>query len=168
MVTAATPPSCIFVDVGFLCVYTPIVPETINQLHPIQCTCFNLRRAARVVTRIFDEGLRPSGLRSTQFSILAVLNGVGSSTINELAKALVMDRTTLARNLKPLETHGLVEVISGKDLRTRLVALTPAGRKLLARALPLWEQTQRDVIDRLGDGPWYNLMERLQQVVALA
>lgn len=144
------------------------MPETTNPLHPLQCTCFNLRRAARVVTQLFDEALRPSGLRSTQFSILAVVNTVGSSTINELARALVMDRTTLARNLKPLDKQGLVEVVSGKDLRTRQVTLTAKGRKVLARALPLWEQAQRDVIERLGDGPWYNLMERLQQVVALA
>ncbi|WP_424101859.1 MarR family winged helix-turn-helix transcriptional regulator [Moorena producens] len=139
-----------------------------TQLNPDQCTCFNLRKATRVVTQIFDDKLRPSGLRATQFSILAVMAGAKSSTINKLAQTLAMDRTTLTRNLKPLEKQGLIEISPGEDRRTRLVALTAKGQENLTQALPLWEQAQTEVIEKLGVGPWHNLLERLTETVSIA
>jgi len=78
-----------------------------------------------------------------------------------------MDRTTLTRNLKPLEKQGLIEIQPGKDRRIRLVMLTEKGQEALAQALPFWEKAQTEAINRLGLGPWHNLLERLTQVVDL-
>ncbi|NHC38143.1 MarR family winged helix-turn-helix transcriptional regulator [Scytonema millei] len=132
------------------------------------CTCFNLRKATRVVTQIFDEQLKPSGLLITQFTILVAIAQTGSGTINDLAARLVMDRTTLTRNLKPLEREGLVIIQPGEDRRIRVVSLTAKGRDALATALPLWEQAQASVINRLGKQQWSSLLMALSNTVSLA
>src|SRR5438876_11565211 len=102
----------------------------------LQCNCSTLRSATRVLTQAYDEVLRPSGLRTTQFSILARLAGVGPVPLSELAELLAMDRTTLARNLRPLEREDFLRLEVGSDRRERLIHLTPAGRRALARAMP--------------------------------
>ena len=149
-----------------MCVYTSNMTPATDPLHPSQCTCFNLRKATRVVTQLFDDKLRSSGIRATQFAILSVLSGKQPSAVNELAQALVMDRTTLARNLKPLEKAGLIQSKPGNDRRTRLIELTAHGQATLNRSFSLWEQAQTEVIEKLGLGPWHNLVERLNQAVS--
>src|ERR687885_698919 len=93
----------------------------------LNCACFNTRKASRALTQLYDEMLRPSGLRSTQFTLLMVLRGRGPTSINGLAEATVTDRTTLSRNLAILEERGLVRVQPGEDARVRVVELTEAG-----------------------------------------
>src|SRR5687767_13109944 len=116
------------------------------------CLCLHLQRAARAVARRFDEVLRPLGLTNGQFSLLMSLNRPEPPTIGSVAALLAMDRTTLTANLKPLERRGLVTVrIDEKDRRNRLMTLTPAGRALLASAVPVWEQTHVE-IERLITG----------------
>ncbi len=137
-------------------------PKDLQQC--VACTCFNLRRASRAVTHVFERIMRPSGLRATQFPILSVLAMAGPSTITELSEILAMDRTTLARNLKPLEKQGLISVAPGKDRRTRTVALERRGSEALARALPLWEEAQSLVIERIGDKRWQELFEALSAI----
>ena len=132
------------------------------------CTCFNLRKATRVVTQFFDEQLKPSGLLITQFTILVAIAQAGSGTINDLADLLVMDRTTLTRNLKPLEREGFVAIQPGEDRRIRVVSLTAKGRNALAVALPLWERAQTSVIDGLGQQQWNSLLIALNDTVSLA
>ncbi|HEY9847811.1 MAG TPA: MarR family transcriptional regulator, partial [Candidatus Caenarcaniphilales bacterium] len=88
------------------------------------CACFNLRKASRAVTQLYDKVLQPSGLLATQFTLLSAIALTGSVTITRLAQELVMDRTTLARNLKPLERQGLIQIKPGQDQRTRIVTLT--------------------------------------------
>jgi DNA-binding MarR family transcriptional regulator len=132
-----------------------------------ECTCLNLRKAARAVTQLFDGMLQPSGLRATQFSLLAAVHNTGSITIKQLAERLVMDRTTLTRNLKPLEKQEFITISSGKDRRTRLVALTEAGRQALMEALPLWEKAQGEVVNRLGSERWRYLLAMLYSTVGL-
>lgn len=132
------------------------------------CTCFNLRKATRVVTQIFDEQLKPSGLLITQFTILVAIAQAGSGTINDLADRLVMDRTTLTRNLKPLAREGLITIQSGEDRRIRIVSLTVKGRDALVVALPLWEQAQAAVIAGLGEQKWSSLLIALSGAVSLA
>jgi DNA-binding MarR family transcriptional regulator len=107
------------------------------------CLCLHVQRAARAVARRYDEALRPLALTSGQFSLLMSLNRVGAPSIGQVSTLLAMDRTTLTANLKPLERRGLVTVTVDKaDKRSRLMALTPTGRTLLAAAVPLWERAQ--------------------------
>lgn len=114
------------------------------------CACFNIRKAARVVTQLFDHSMQSSGLRSTQFSILAVLSLAGPAAVTFLSEQLLMDRTTLTRNLRPLEKQGFVAIEPGKDLRVRTVSLTPAGFKMLDTIFPLWKRAQDHMIRKLG------------------
>jgi DNA-binding MarR family transcriptional regulator len=91
------------------------------------CNCLALRQAARHISQIYDSYLASEGLRTTQYSILAKLNRLGPLSINELAKAMVMDRTTLGRAIRPLERDKLLAIGEGADGRTRSLRLTPAG-----------------------------------------
>ena len=129
------------------------------------CVCFNLRKSARAVTQLYDAALKPSGLRATQFSLLAKLHGVGPLTISKLAKALVMDRTTLTRNLLPVEKDGLVAVVPGRDRRSRQVRLTARGRTRLAAALPLWRRAQSRVVGALGEARSSHLLGELAATI---
>jgi len=132
------------------------------------CACANLRRAARAVTQVFDEALAPSGLRTTQFTLLVTNRLMGESTINELAERMAMDRTTLSRNLKPLARNGLLEVRPGEDGRTRLVQITSAGERALEEAYPLWQQAQRETVSALGEERYEALLGDVAKVVPLA
>jgi DNA-binding MarR family transcriptional regulator len=133
------------------------------------CTCFNLRKASRAVTQLYDEFLRPSNLRATQFSLIALLLHMGPLAITELAEAAVMDRTTLKRNLELLEREGLVRIRpSARDARSREVSVTQLARSRLATALPLWEGAQNHVLSRLGAGRVQRLISELSATVAAA
>jgi DNA-binding MarR family transcriptional regulator len=113
------------------------------------CLCLHLQRAARAVARRFDAALRPLGLTSGQFSLLMSLNQPQPPSIGSVSALLAMDRTTLTANLKPLERRGLVAVaVDDGDRRSRRPKLTPAGRALLASAVPVWRDTHA-AIDRL-------------------
>src|SRR5574341_288585 len=107
------------------------------QCNTVNTTCANanLRRATRAVTQMYDQLLSSTGLQATQFTLLVACGVAGSAPITTLAEALVMDRTTLARNLKPLETRGLVKILVGNDRRVRMVAVSEKGYLLLAKAL---------------------------------
>jgi len=129
------------------------------------CTNFNLRKAARTVTHLYDEMLKPSGLRSTQYSLLTVLSMGEAETISNLAHQLVMDRTTLTRNLKPLQSQGWIKRVPGEDRRTRAWTITAQGRKALARALPLWQKAQKDTVNLLGKERWDGLLDHLKITV---
>lgn len=113
------------------------------------CTCFKLRRATRRVTQIYDRHLQPTGLRITQYGLLARLRG-GPLHMTELAERMGMDRTTLTRNLRPLERLGYVAVDPGEDRRTRSVLLTDTGRAAASAALPYWREAQAAVRAALG------------------
>ncbi|HUN48747.1 MAG TPA: MarR family transcriptional regulator [Stellaceae bacterium] len=110
------------------------------------CLCLHLQRSARVVARRFDEALRPLDLTNGQFSLLMSLNRPEPARMGDVAVLLAMDRTTLTANLKPLERRGLVKVaIDAADRRGRRLALTAAGRALLASAVPVWRRTHADI-----------------------
>jgi DNA-binding MarR family transcriptional regulator len=113
-------------------------------VEPEFCNCGALRQAARRVTKLYDDALVPVGLGVNQYSILARLNRVGPSRIQDLARLLVMDRSTLGHLLRPLEKRDLVRLdVSEQDRRSRTVALTRAGKALVAKARPLWTRAQR-------------------------
>ncbi|MCB1166674.1 MAG: winged helix-turn-helix transcriptional regulator [Leptospiraceae bacterium] len=124
---------------------------------------FRFRSAARAVTLFYDRILAPSGVRSTQFSILIVLQGFGPQSVQDLAHWLEMDRTTLSKNLKPLMARNLVEQHAGSDRRKRMLGLTEEGKNTLDRALPLWKQAQQTVEENLGEAA-QTMRQRLKKI----
>jgi len=132
------------------------------------CVCATARMAARSLTRIYDRALEPAGIRTTQFSVLARLLEEGPLPLTHLAGRLAMDRTTLARDLRPLERRGLVAISVGADRRVRMAELTPAGRRLVDEVRPLWKQVQRDVRAQLGPDHVARLMDELRAATALS
>ena len=125
------------------------------------CTCANIRMASRAVTQAYDAALHPSGLRATQFTVLAKLAVAGEITIGDFAERMMMDRTTLTRNLRPLERDGLIRIDVGEDRRSRELALTKAGRAALDGALPLWRAVQERMVRNLGGPRWRRLLDDL-------
>jgi DNA-binding MarR family transcriptional regulator len=118
---------------------------------PEECTCLAVRQAARHVTQFYDRHLASSGLRTTQFSILAKLRRRGAMTINALADAMVMDRTTLGRNILPLEREGLLSIAPGrKDRRSKELTLTEAGLERLRAGYEGWKKAQAEFADAFG------------------
>jgi DNA-binding MarR family transcriptional regulator len=116
------------------------------------CLCLHLQRAARALARRFDDALRPLGLTNGQFSLMMSLNRPEPAGMAAVASLLAMDRTTLTAALKPLERRGLIDIkVAPTDRRARLMSLTPKGRKLLARAVPIWESTHLAVEGLLYD-----------------
>jgi DNA-binding MarR family transcriptional regulator len=125
------------------------------------CVCLGLRKAARLVTKRYDDAFRPLNITSGQFSILASMLRDDPAPLGALADALGMDRTTLTRNLKPLIASGLVaEAEDEADRRVRGLLLTAVGRDLMIRALDVWEKVQDTTLARLKDG-WPGLKRQL-------
>ncbi|HEX6120319.1 MAG TPA: MarR family transcriptional regulator [Dongiaceae bacterium] len=122
--------------------------------------------AARAITRAYDDALRSTGLRATQISVLAAVGARGALSIQSLADSLEMDRTTLTRNLRPLEDKGYVLLAPERRHRSRVLTLTDAGHAALMEALPLWEQAQRRIKRRLGAERWPAVQEALAELIA--
>lgn len=126
--------------------------------------CFNVRKATRAVTQYYDHFLEPADIRATQFTLLVSMASVSAHTLTEMANALVMDRTTLTRNLKPLEKVGFIETIEPRDKRSKAYALTDKGREALASGIPLWQAAQQKVIDALGQERFEHLLKELDHL----
>ena len=123
-----------------------------KQTYQPVCVCTNLRRATRAISNMYDLALVSSGLKITQFSLLRAVQRNEPVAITALAEEMALDRTTLARNLAPLERDRLLELKPGRDQRVTEVRLTRAGRNAIAAALPLWKKTQADVSRLLSEG----------------
>ena len=135
--------------------------------NPTACHCQALRQAARRLTTYYDAALAPVGLRVSQFSILARLHRDGPRGIQALAAELVMDRTTLGRNIQPLERDGLLAAIPDPaDRRARVLSITDRGAALVAVARPAWQAAQAGFEARYGAQPASQLHAALQSVVA--
>jgi DNA-binding MarR family transcriptional regulator len=120
----------------------PTTPGSVPE--PTACNGTALRKATRRVSQLYDAVLAPSGLRSTQRSILIHIARAGTPSIGDLAAALVLDRSALAHNLKPLERDGLVAIsVDSSDKRSRLVSLTASGQALLGESMRLWQDAQQ-------------------------
>ena len=131
------------------------------------CACFNFRKAARSITRFFDEALEPSGLRSTQLAILLAAGTADSPSITSLAQQLVMDSSTLVRNIRPMAEEELVKITQVPGSRRKIVLLTKKGQKKIALAVPLWETAQRAVTDHFSDAEWSRLRQHLAEAVEI-
>ncbi|MCZ6601471.1 MAG: MarR family winged helix-turn-helix transcriptional regulator [Planctomycetota bacterium] len=138
-----------------------------DQVGP-ECACFNIRRAARAITQFYDEVLRPTGLGANQLSLLTVVSHHGPLTVNRLAEAALMDRTTVTRNLKPLANQDLLRIYPGEDRREREVSLTRKGKGVLTRAYPLWKRAQARMMKGLGPQRFGRLVDDLSAVVKTA
>ena len=126
-----------------------------------ECVCLNLRKATRTLTQFYDNMLRPAGIRSTQLPLLVNLAMAPSLTLSHLAEMVVIDQTTLSRNLKPLIDKGLIEIRPGKDRRVREVRITKNGKAMIRRAKPLWDDAQAKIAEDLG-------LKRLQELIAIS
>jgi len=122
--------------------------------------------ASRQLTRLYDEALSDAGIRLTQFSLLSVIRDQ-HIPITKLAERLFMDRTTLARELQPLQAQGWVQLRPGVDRRMKLVSLTAAGEALLERTFPLWQRAQEQVVEKLGARRVERLLEEWKEVARL-
>ena len=131
------------------------------------CACRKLRVASRKVTRMYDDALRPAGITPTQFTLLAVVGMIQDVTLTKLAEILGMERTTLSRNLKPLERGGLIEVSAEGYRRARSVELSGKGVLALEKALPLWREAQATLKKRLGAEIWTQIQKDLSVVGGL-
>ena len=131
------------------------------------CMGMRVRRAARVVANHYDKHLKPTGLKGTQFTLLNTIFMNPATNIGKLADVLGLDRTTLNRNLKPLEGKGLIRSGSGKDPRTRTLKLTKEGTKILQNALPHWLEAQSGVLETV-DNRIKRLMDDLSELEKLA
>ena len=141
-----------------------VSPAKCNEMLTL-CTALNLRKASRVVTKLFDDVLRPIGLRSTQLPIFVTLRLLGPTTMRRLSNELAMSPTTLTRNIRPLANRGFVQVLEGEDKRTREISLTEQGRIVLEEAVPLWEEAQGITVEILGQARWRNLITELSAAV---
>ncbi len=126
-----------------------------NDLHLVQdCACFRLRAAARKATRIYEEAIKPVGLRATQFTLLAMIIGTKPNSMTALAENVGMDRTTVNRALKVMVKHGWVK-ITGSDTRIeKKIRITNKGQAKFEEALPLWKDVQQKFIARSGKDSW--------------
>ena len=135
---------------------------------PEDCNCLAVRQAARHITQFYDHFLAPSGLRTTQFSILAKLRRLGSITINALAAEMVMDRTTLGRNILPLERDGLIAVEQGsRDRRSKELRVTAAGEARFRAGMKGWAQAQRQFEQEFGAKRTTDMRAILHAVTAI-
>jgi DNA-binding MarR family transcriptional regulator len=130
-----------------------------------ECAGGGLRRASRAITRFYEAALAPLDLTGTQFSILVAVHLRGRVPLSRLAEGLVLDRTSLYRAVKPLVRRRCLRILPGQTRRERTAALTEAGQRLLADALPIWKQVQERFVGALGPQAWAALTSGLRQVV---
>jgi len=114
------------------------------------CACSKLRRSARIVSGLYDEALAPAGFSVAQFSLLRMLQRAGPCSLTALAAATGHDRTTLNRNLRPLEEAGMIASATGEDQRARIVCVTDRAKAAMRRAQPRWEEAERRIDAALG------------------
>ena len=129
------------------------------------CLCGNLRKAARVITQLYDYAYRKDGLRATQVSVLVALHAAGPVRMNQLAHATATDRTTLTRTLSLLKKRGYVAMEHGTDRREHRVQLTPRGAETLTQILPTWKRAQESMIKSLGRARVERFLNDLKEVV---
>ena len=137
-----------------------------GQLSP--CVCSTLRMVSRAVTQLYDDILRPSGLRVTQFSILATIARRGEANLRQLEHALAIDQTTLTRSVNLLERDRVIERVPNPDGRVKAMRLTGKGKRLLDVARPLWAQAQDRVLRELGPPAWADAQRRLARLLHVA
>jgi DNA-binding MarR family transcriptional regulator len=139
-----------------------------NKEHLRVCACKNLRMTTRVVTQYYDKAFQSIGIRATQFALLADISSRELTTIGELAELLLMDQTTVTRNIDILKKKGYVSVKMGDDdLRKRCISITESGTKTLKEALPLWEEAQSVIEQGVGPDKFKDFLDTMAYIQKL-
>lgn len=141
----------------------PLPPDTCNEVLRI-CGSFNLRKASRSVTQLYDDYLQPTGLRSTQVVVLVILARERQLSMGRLARELMLSPSTLSRNLRPLERDGLIDITSNAK-RGKSVILTDQGEQALLDAVPHWQRAQEKFTELVGAEQWQELSTRLSETL---
>ncbi len=128
------------------------------------CVCFNLRRAARLVTQRYERAFNKCGLKATQFSVLMTARDHEGILLTKMARWLGMDRTSLTRTLNIMAEKGLVTVKTGDDKRERRISITPKGLEALEGAIVIWRNVQTEIVEGLGPEKWASLLSGLREV----
>src|SRR3984957_18574046 len=139
-----------------------------KSLPNLPCICAAFRRTARALSQLYDEALRPLGLKTTQFTILQALSLTGEVSQGKLGEILAMDSTTLTRTLGLMRRAGWVSRRRGTDRREWRLQLSSTGRDQFRRALPAWKKTQQQMASQFGDERWHDLFQLTDQVTAFA
>lgn len=139
-----------------------------KSLPDLECLCGTLRRTTRALTQLYEQELRPTGLKATQLTVLQVLSRAGEIPQGRLGEILALDSTTLTRTLAILRRRGWVAERRGADRRERLLSLSPGGKAQLNRALPEWKKIQARLRGQLGGGRWKNLLKLANEVTDVA
>ena len=149
------------------CIYIQLFMSR-SILPAMPCMCGSLRRTARAITNVYEEALRPLGLRASQFTILQMLSLAGEVSQRQLGEMLAMDSTTLTRTLQIMDRQGWIAERHGSDRRERWLRLAKGGETQLNRALPVWEKVQSRVRRQLGRESWRDLLKLTKEATELA
>jgi DNA-binding MarR family transcriptional regulator len=139
-------------------------PASAEGFFDLPCACQNLRRATRIVTRIYDQELKKVGLEVTQFGLLTALAATGEVNQKRLSEGFVMDSTTLTRTLDRMQERGWISVKPGADKRERLFSLSAAGKRQIANAKPHWDLAESRLRNQLGEAAWKEMKETVSRV----
>jgi DNA-binding MarR family transcriptional regulator len=139
--------------------YMHLIEQLERDMIDLSCMCASFRRASRVLTQMYEQELRSTGLRPTQFTILQALTLAGEVTQGQLGAVLAIDSTTLTRTLKIMGREGWVSMRRGEDRREWRLGLTKEGESTYKRALPVWERTQKKLRKKIGSMEWDQLMK---------
>lgn len=131
------------------------------------CVCFNLRRVSRAVTQFYDAELRRHGIRPTQTPILTALAAKSSWNMEDLSAVLGMERTTLVRNLRPLQREKWVAVAGGGRGSKVALSITARGRQELEKFAPAWRSAQRAIVQTLGEERWSSVLADLERATSV-
>src|SRR4029077_15391090 len=131
------------------------------------CACFDLRRATRAVSRMYDDFLRDAGLNITQYSLLRVICREKELSISTLGRYMVMDRTSITRAVAPLERDGLIHRCPAADRRIRIVSVTSKGRKLVEDTAPKWREAQEALLETIGEDRWRAMSNVLRETTRM-
>jgi DNA-binding MarR family transcriptional regulator len=132
-----------------------------------ECACFDLRKAMRAVSRMYDDFLRDAGVNVTQFSLLRLIRTEKEISVSTLGRYMVMDRTSITRALAPLERDGLINSRPGADKRIRIVSLTKKGHKLVEDAEPKWRRAQEALMETIGEDRWSAMCSLLRDTTRM-
>jgi DNA-binding MarR family transcriptional regulator len=133
----------------------------------LPCMCGNFRRTSRALTQLYQNALRPFGMRATQLTILQALTRTGEVSQRKLGEILAMDSTSLTRTLAIMRRRGWIQERPGKDRRERLLRLANPGQKQLERVLPAWEKVQSRLRRQLGEQLWNTLFQLTHEVTRI-